>query len=62
MKTMKAIIVDDERLARVNLRKAKVRKHLEYESFNSINSEILNHYADVFNVSVDDLNLLLNQG
>ena len=50
-----------ELAARVNLRKAKVKKHLEYESFNSIKSEILNQYADVFNVSVDDLFLLINQ-
>jgi len=51
-----------ELAARVNLRKSKVKKHLEYDSFHSINSETLAQYADVFNVSVDDLNLLMNQG
>jgi DNA-binding Xre family transcriptional regulator len=51
-----------ELAARVNLRKAKVKKHLEYGSFNSIKSEILNQYADVFNVSVDDLIQLMNLG
>jgi len=51
-----------ELAARVNLRKAKVKKHLEYGSFNLIKSEILNQYADVFNVSVDDLILLMNLG
>jgi len=49
-----------ELAARVKLRKAKVRKHLEYGSFSSIKSETLKQYADVFNVSVDDLNLLMN--
>jgi hypothetical protein len=51
-----------ELAARVKLRKAKVRKHLEYGSFSSIKSEIIKQYADVFNVSVDDLILLTNQG
>jgi hypothetical protein len=51
-----------ELAARVKLRKAKVKKHLEYGSFSSIKSEILKQYADVFNVSVDDLILLTNQG
>jgi hypothetical protein len=51
-----------ELAARVNLRNAKVKKHLEYASYNSIKREILNQYADVFNVSVDDLNNLINQG
>jgi hypothetical protein len=48
--------------ARVGIRKGKVKKHLEYDSFHSINSETLAQYADVFNVSVEDLNLLMNQG
>ena len=51
-----------ELAARVKLRKAKVKKHLEYGSFNLIKSEILDQYADVFNVSVDDMNLLMSQG
>jgi hypothetical protein len=51
-----------ELAARVNLRKAKVKKHLEYGFYNSIKTELLNQYADVFNVSVDDLNILLNRG
>jgi len=49
-----------ELAARVKLRKAKVRKHLEYRSYDSIKSEILKQYTDVFNVSVDDLNQLMN--
>ena len=49
-----------ELAARVKLRKAKVKKHLEYESFNSIKSGILDKYADVFNVTVNDLILLMN--
>ena len=51
-----------ELAARVKLRKGKVKKHLEYGFYNSIKSELLNQYADVFNVSVDDLNILLNRG
>jgi hypothetical protein len=51
-----------ELAARVKLRKSKVKKHLEYGSFNLINDEILNKYADVFNVSVDDMNLLMSRG
>lgn len=49
-----------ELAARVNNRKARVKKHLEYGSFNSITSEILKQYADVFNVSVNDLIQLMN--
>jgi hypothetical protein len=49
-----------ELAARVKQRKAKVRKHLEYGSFNSIKSEILKQYADVFNVSVNEMVLLMN--
>jgi hypothetical protein len=49
-----------ELAARVKLRKTKVKKHLEYESFHSIRNEILTQYADVFNVSVDDLMLPMN--
>jgi hypothetical protein len=51
-----------ELAARVKLRKSKVKKHLEYGSFNLINGEILNKYADVFNVSVEDMNLLMSRG
>ena len=51
-----------ELAARVNLRKGKVKKHLEYESFLSLKNEILAQYADVFNVSVEDLNLLQTRG
>jgi hypothetical protein len=49
-----------ELAARANLRKTKVRKHLEYGSFKSITTEILKQYAEVFNVSVDDMILLMN--
>ena len=49
-----------ELAARVGLRKAKVKKHLRHENFKQINGEMLKHYADVFNVSVDDLFQLMN--
>ena len=51
-----------ELAARVRIRIGKVKKHLEYDSFHSIKSETIAQYADVFNVSVDDLNLLMNRG
>jgi hypothetical protein len=44
-----------ELASRVGVRKGKVRKHLEFNSFNSIKEEILQKYADVFNVKVMDL-------
>jgi hypothetical protein len=49
-----------ELAARVTLRKAKVKKHLEYASFHTIKDGILIQYADVFNVSVDDMIRLMN--
>jgi hypothetical protein len=48
-----------ELAARVGIRKGKVRKHLEYNSFNSINEEVLKKYADVFNVKVQEMDLLM---
>jgi len=48
-----------ELAARVGIRKGKVRKHLEYNSFNSINEEVLKTYADVFNVKVQEMDLLM---
>jgi hypothetical protein len=49
-----------ELAARVRIRKGKVKKHLRHEYFKLINNEMLLQYADVFNVSVDDLNQLMN--
>jgi hypothetical protein len=49
-----------ELASRVRLRKGKVKKHLQFENFNSIDDEAKVRYADVFNVSVNDLNLLMN--
>ena len=45
--------------ARVGIRKGKVKKHLEYNSFNTIKEEELKRYADVFNVNVLDLHQLM---
>ena len=45
--------------ARVGIRKWKVRKHLNYYTFNSISEETLRKYSDVFNVKVSDLQLLM---
>ena len=45
--------------ARVGIRKWKVRKHLNYYTFNSISEETLRKYSDVFNVKVLDLQLLM---
>jgi hypothetical protein len=49
-----------ELAARVGIRKGKVRKHLGYISFNSIDEDVLQKYADVFNVNVQDLHQLIN--
>ena len=49
-----------ELASRVRIRKGKVKKHLRHEYFKLINNEMLLQYADVFNVSVDDLNQLMN--
>ncbi|MDP4281731.1 MAG: helix-turn-helix transcriptional regulator [Bacteroidota bacterium] len=44
-----------ELASRVKLRKAKVRKHLLPGYFKEISAEILNSYAEVFNIQVNDL-------
>jgi hypothetical protein len=49
-----------ELASRVGLRKSKVNKHLDYQSFLNINNDILTRYADVFNVSVSDMMNLLD--
>jgi hypothetical protein len=45
--------------ARAGLRKGKVRKHLEYASFQSIRPDILQKYAEVFNVSLEEMEKLM---
>jgi hypothetical protein len=49
-----------ELASRVRMRKGKVKKHLQHEYFKLIDNEMLKQYADVFNVSVDDLIQLMN--
>ena len=49
-----------ELASRVRIRKAKVKKHLRHEYFNRIGNEMLKQYADVFNVSLNDLIQLMN--
>jgi hypothetical protein len=49
-----------ELAARVRLRKSKVRKHLQYESFNSIDNKTLRQYTEVFNVSAGEMEQLMN--
>ena len=49
-----------ELASRIRIRKAKVKKHLRHEYFNLIGNEMLQQYADVFNVSLDDLIQLMN--
>ena len=49
-----------ELAARVNLRKGKVKKHLQHEAFGSIDRKILQQYADVFNVTPGDIEQLMN--
>ena len=44
-----------ELAARAGIRKRKVKKHLESENFRSLPPEILQAYADVFNVKVQEL-------
>jgi DNA-binding transcriptional ArsR family regulator len=48
-----------ELAARVGLRKGKVRKHLKPEYFNGLTEEILQAYANVFDVSIDGLSRLV---
>ena len=49
-----------ELASRVRIRKAKVKKHLRHDYFNRISNEMLQQYADVFNVSLNDLIQLMN--
>lgn len=45
--------------ARTGIRKGKVKKHIQADNFHAIPKEILQHYAEVFNVTMADmLNLL----
>ena len=41
--------------SRVNLRQSKVKKHLESKHYQSLKIEILERYAEVFNITVPDL-------
>lgn len=47
--------------SRVKLRKGKVKKHLEPNHYRSLKKEILERYADVFNVSVAEMLRLMPQ-
>jgi hypothetical protein len=49
-----------ELAARVRLRKSKVKRHLQYDSFVSIDKKTLRQYAEVFNVSVLEIEELMN--
>ena len=49
-----------ELAARVHLRKGKVKKHLQYGDFGSIEDKTLALYAEVFNIAVSDLKQLMN--
>jgi hypothetical protein len=44
-----------ELAARVKIWKFIVKKHLDYKRFQSISKDVLEKYADVFNVSVSDM-------
>lgn len=48
-----------ELAARAGIRKRKVRKHLEPVHYRKLSPEILQKYADVFNVAVADLTGLM---
>jgi hypothetical protein len=50
-----------ELAARVGIRKGKVKKHLESVHFSSLPQETLQIYADVFNITVQDMLKLLVQ-
>jgi hypothetical protein len=45
--------------ARVGLRKGKVMKHLEFNSFSTIKEGVLQKYSEVFNVPVTDLHRIM---
>lgn len=40
---------------RAGIRKGKVKKHLEFNSFGTIKEEVLQKYSEVFNVTVADI-------
>jgi hypothetical protein len=44
-----------ELAARARIRKGKVRKHLDYEVFKTLDAADLKKYADVFNVAVNEM-------
>jgi hypothetical protein len=48
-----------ELAARAGFRKRKVKKHLEAACFHTLPAETLQLYADVFNISVEDMLKLL---
>jgi len=50
-----------ELAARVGLRKGKVKKHLEPEYFLKIEEDLLERYAGVFNVTMDDLSGMMSR-
>jgi hypothetical protein len=41
--------------ARMNMRQGKVKKHLEAKHYQSLNSDVLAIYADIFNIKVTDM-------
>ena len=41
--------------SRVHLRQGRVKKHLEAKHYQSLKTEILERYAEVFNITVPDL-------
>jgi hypothetical protein len=49
-----------ELAARVGVRKGKVRKHLEFDGFASIPQDVLQKYAEVFNVKVEDISAFMH--
>jgi hypothetical protein len=48
-----------ELASRVGIRKGKVKKHLEAIHFNALPQDTLQLYADVFDISIDDMLKLL---
>jgi hypothetical protein len=44
-----------ELASRAGIRKGKVKKHLESAHFSDIPRETLQHYADVFNITIPDM-------
>ena len=45
---------------RAGIRKSKVKKHLEFNSFGSIKDKVLQKYSEVFNVTIADLQNIMD--